>query len=89
MAVVEAALMVETGSYKHYDALLVVSSPPALQLQRLMARNGIEESEARKWLATQLPVAQKEAVADAVVMNSGDLALLTERLDVAWARLTA
>jgi len=89
IAVVEAALMVETGSYRHYDALLVVSSPPELQLQRLMSRNDIDATEARKWLATQLPLSEKESKADAVVMNSGDLAQLKARLDEAWARLTA
>jgi len=89
VAVVEAALMVETGSYKHYDALLVVSSPPDLQLRRLMSRNGIDEAEARRWLAAQLPLSDKEAAADEVVMNSGDIDALADRLDAAWTALTA
>ena len=42
-AVIEAALMVETGSYRAYNALLVVDCSSETQLQRLMARNQMDE----------------------------------------------
>ena len=54
--VVEAALMVETGSYRRYDALLVVTCMRETQLGRLMLRNGITQVEAEKWLAAQMPI---------------------------------
>jgi len=87
VAVVEAALMVETGSYQGYDALLVVTTEPATQLQRLMDRDGLSEDIARKFIATQMPLRDKEAVADAVVRNNGDHASLRRRVRAAWAEL--
>jgi dephospho-CoA kinase len=70
-AVVEAALMVETGSYKLYPTLLVVSCRPETQVRRVMARDGVDETEARQTLAAQLPLADKEAVATHVIRNDG------------------
>ena len=88
VAVVEAALMVETGSYRLYDALMVVAASPDVQVQRLMAREGIDEAAARAWLAAQLPVADKVRLADAVVMNDDGPDALATALDAAWRSLS-
>ena len=88
-AVVEAALMVETGSHRLYDHLIVVSADPKTQVQRVMARDGATHDAATKILATQLPMADKEAVADTVIRNDGDLDTLTAAVHAAWAALTA
>ena len=85
--VVEAALMVETGSYRRYDRLLVVTCSPAVQRQRLAARDGYDAEAVERWLAAQLPLAEKVAVADAVVVNDGDEAALASALDDAWSAL--
>lgn len=87
VAAVEAALMVETGSYRLYDALLVVAASPEVQTARLMAREGLDEAAARAWLGAQLPVADKVALADAVVWNDDGPDALAGSLDAAWARL--
>jgi dephospho-CoA kinase len=89
VAVVEAALMVETGSYRLYPALIVVGCDPQLQVERVMARDGVDEAEARAMLATQLPLADKEAVATHVIRNDGSLDALRARVDEVWAELTA
>lgn len=85
VAVVEAALLVETGGYRLYDAVLVVSCDPAVQVERLMARDGVSREEAELTLATQLPLAAKEAVATAVIRNDGSLSELEAAVDAAWA----
>lgn len=89
VAVVEAALMVETGSWRRYDQLLVVSCRRDVQLARLMAREGMDAETATRWLDAQMPLAEKEAVADAVVRNDGDLVALAEETRRAWDRLAA
>lgn len=81
---VEAALMVETGSWRRYDALLVVSASPHVQLQRLTARDGFRREEAERWLAAQMPMAEKERVATEVIHNDGDAAALEREVDRAW-----
>lgn len=88
-AVVEAALMVETGSWRRYDQLLVVSASREVQLGRLMAREGYDRPTAERWLAAQMPVAEKERVATVVVRNDGDLTALREATRAAWAALGA
>ncbi|MDP2313086.1 MAG: dephospho-CoA kinase [Pseudomonadota bacterium] len=84
VAVVEAALMVETGSYRRYDALLVVSCAPAVQRARLAAREGYDPATVERWLATQMPLADKEAVADAVIHNDTSAAVLAAEVDRVW-----
>lgn len=81
-AVVEAALMVETGSYRMYPVLLVVSCAPETQVARVMARDGVSEEQARAALAAQLPLADKEAVATHVIRNDGDREALIRSVDV-------
>lgn len=85
---VEAALLVETGGHALYPALWVVSCDPATQLERLMARDGMDEASARRLIATQLPLAEKEAHATTVVRNDGSLEALHAQVDAAWAELT-
>jgi dephospho-CoA kinase len=84
IAVVEAALLVETGSYKLYDTLVVVRCRPEVQLARLCARDGMEEGAARAWIAAQLPVDEKAKVATAVVDNDGDLDSLRAEVERVW-----
>lgn len=69
----EAALLVETGSHKAFSALIVVSAEESLQRLRLIARDGYTVAEANARISSQLPLANKMAVADYVVTNNGDL----------------
>jgi len=99
VAVVEAALMIETGSWRRFDRLLVVSCDPAVQRSRLRAREGYSEEQADRWLAAQWPVAEKERVAEeaggagAVIRNDSDegnparAGALSGALRAAWRRL--
>jgi dephospho-CoA kinase len=67
----EAALLVETGTYRSLSALVVVSCSVATQMERLAARDGLAPEEAAARIASQHPLAQKLAVADWVVENEG------------------
>jgi dephospho-CoA kinase len=64
IAVVDAALMIETGSYRRFDKLVVVWCDPALQLERLMARNHLSREDAAARIAAQMPSAEKLRFAD-------------------------
>lgn len=89
VAVVEAALMVETGSFRRYDKLLVVSCPPEVQRARLAAREGYDAATVERWLAAQMPLAAKEAVADVVIHNDTSADVLAARTDAAWREILA
>jgi dephospho-CoA kinase len=70
IAVVDAALMIETGSYRRYDKLIVVHCRPAIQLQRLMARNNLSREEAWARISAQMPAEEKLRYADYPVDTS-------------------
>jgi len=76
LAAVEAALMVETGSYTTYDELWVVICDPAVQLRRVLARDGMTDESARAFIATQLPMADKAALATELIENDGSMSQL-------------
>ena len=71
IAVVEAAILVETGSYKNYDRLIVAVCTEEQQVQRAMERDGITREEAMSRLRRQLPLAEKIKHADYVIDTSG------------------
>ena len=87
--VVEAALMVETGSYRQYPVLLVVTCAPETQLARVQSRDGMSAQSARALIAAQLPMAEKEAVATHVIRNDGTLDDLRERTLEVWRQVIA
>jgi dephospho-CoA kinase len=69
----EAALLVENGVYKAFDALVVVAAQRSTQLHRLRARDGSGEQEARARMDAQLPLENKVEVADHVIHNDGTM----------------
>ena len=70
IAVIDAALMIESESYKRFTKLIVVWCEPAIQLQRLMLRNNLSEAEALKRIAAQLPQTEKKRYADFLIDTS-------------------
>ena len=79
LVIYDAALLVETGTYKNYAGLIVVSCPWNIQIERLMKRNAYSKEEAKAALAAQMPLEEKIKVADWVIENDGGLELLKER----------
>ena len=71
IAVVDAALMIETGSYRRIDKLIVVHCEEAAQLARLMSRDGLTREEAARRVAAQMPQREKMSRADFLVDSSG------------------
>lgn len=86
VAVVEATLMVETGSYRRYDVLAVVWCRAEQQLERAVARGMLPE-RARELMAAQRPLGDKRRLADVVVDNSGDLSSLDGEVARVWPRI--
>jgi dephospho-CoA kinase len=73
IVVVDAALMVETGGYRMYHRLIVVTCDPSLQISRLASRDGLTEIEARERMASQMPIEEKLKLADYTIDTSGTL----------------
>ena len=71
-----------------YDIILCVSSPRSLQVERMTSRRGYTEEQAESRLAAQLPVEEKAARSDYVIVNGGSAEDLMEEAKklVAWLK---
>lgn len=67
IAIIDAALMIESGGYRRFDKLIVVWCEIAIQLQRLIERNDISENEAQQRIAAQMPQEEKKRYADFLI----------------------
>ncbi len=70
IAIVDAALMIESGGYKRFDQLIVVWCEPEIQFQRLTSRDGLTEAEARQRISSQMPQNEKKRYADHLIDTS-------------------
>lgn len=87
VVILDAVKLIESGHYTICDAVWLVTTPEDLQIQRLMARNNLDEAEARRRVAAQPPLAPKRAIADVEIVNDGSLADLRAKVEAAWAAL--
>jgi dephospho-CoA kinase len=74
-------LLVEGGSHADLDRILVVDLDEAMQLARLMERDGSSDSQARAMLAAQASRAERLARADDILDNSGTVEQLRQNVD--------
>lgn len=86
-------LLTEGGgrsAYPWLDRILVVDVPEAVQHERLMRRDGVDDGLARRMVAAQAGRRQRLALADDVIVNDGPLSALVaavSRLDARYRRL--
>jgi dephospho-CoA kinase len=88
VAMLDAALLVETGAYRDFARLVVVGCRPEVQLGRLVAR-GLSLDEAQQRIEAQAPLGEKLAVADYVIDTDGTLRETRRQAEEVWARLVA
>ena len=74
IAVVEAAILIETGSYSRFDKLILVTCAEPQQVERALRREGALESDIRARISRQMPLAEKRKYADFVIDTSGEKA---------------
>jgi len=73
LVVVDVPLLFETGGEKRVDAVVVVTTSPELQRERVLARGTMDEEKFNSIRARQLPDAEKRKRADFVVDTSHGL----------------
>ena len=73
-------LLAETHLTELFHRILVVDAPEALQIRRVMDRDGVEQRQAQRILAAQASRTQRLALADDTIDNSGDLRELDARV---------
>ena len=73
LAIVDAAVMIESGSWKRFDSIVVVDCDESQQISRLRRRNGMNGEEAMKRVKAQMPLSEKVKYADHVIDNRGSI----------------
>jgi dephospho-CoA kinase len=73
IAVINAALLIESGNYKDVDKLILVVANEALVIKRLMERDGLSREGALSRIASQMPEDEKRNYADYIIENNGSL----------------
>jgi dephospho-CoA kinase len=72
VAVSEAAILIETGSYRDYDKLIVAVCGEQQQVERAIERDHLTREEVQARLENQMPLREKVKYADYVIDTSGD-----------------
>jgi dephospho-CoA kinase len=71
------------------DGVIVVDVDPEIAVRRLVESRGMDETDARRRVASQIDRAQRLAIATHVIDNGGDLATLARQVDEVWDALNA
>jgi dephospho-CoA kinase len=80
VVVVDVPLLFETGGEKRVDAVVVVTTSPELQRERVLARGTMDDEKLDSILARQMPDTEKRKRADFVVDTSHGLDPVRERI---------
>jgi len=72
IAVVEAAILIETGSYRRFSRLILTVCEEEQQIQRAMKRDSLSREEVVARLRRQMPLEEKRRYADYIIDTSGD-----------------
>jgi len=87
IAIIDAALMIESGGYKRFDKLIVVWCEPDIQLERLMKRDGLSEEDAKARIRAQMPQEEKKRFADHLIDTSAGFDETREQVNMVYSEL--
>jgi len=79
-------LLIEMGTYRDCEVVVVVSVAPETQVRRSVAR-GMTEEDVRARIAAQLPLEERARQADVLLDNEGSLEELERQVESLWMRL--
>lgn len=85
--VIEAAILIETGSYRRCQKLILTVCPEDEQIRRAVARDGYSEAEARARIARQMPLREKKTFADYIIETIGSLEETRQRTRAVFEEL--
>ena len=83
----DAAILIEALGHKDMERLVVVITDEATQAARLRGRDGTDDAQGRRRIASQMPLAEKAKLADHVIDNSGDREATAEQVRRVFAAL--
>ena len=88
LVVYDAALLIESGRAEMFRPLVVVTTSSEIQRARLQQRDALSSADAQSRIDAQMPLSQKETLADFVIDNRGDWSDLNRQVHALWLTLT-
>ena len=74
----ESAILFETGSFKNFDAVILVYAPKELRIKRIMKRDNCSENEVLKRMNSQFSDEEKYQLTEFRVLNDEQIPLLKQ-----------
>lgn len=74
----EAAILIETGAYKNFDAIVLVTAPLEIRISRVENRDKTSRETVKQRMEKQWTDEQKTPYADYVIVNDGKQPLLVQ-----------
>jgi dephospho-CoA kinase len=87
IAIIDAALMIESGGYRRFDKLIVVWCQSEVQIERLIKRNFLSREEAEKRIAAQMPQDEKKGYADYLIDTSEGFEETRKQTEIVFNKL--
>jgi len=84
VVVIDVPLLFEARQRYDVDAVWLVYAPERVQIERLMARNGLSCEQAQLRVRAQLPIEEKRRMADVVIDNTQDLDVLRQQVQLLY-----
>lgn len=78
----ESALLFETGNYKSFDAVILVSAPEKVRMQRVKERDQLTDEQVQSRFNAQMPEEEKMKLTNLVIHNDGNQLLVPQILDL-------
>jgi len=78
----EAAILFESGFYKSFDKIVVVSCPEEIAIERVIKRDKLNESDIRSRIQNQWPESKKVSRADFIIHNDGATLVIPQVLKI-------
>ena len=89
LIILDVPLLIEGNLQSEVDGVIVVYTTPVIQLERLMARDGIGEAEANLIISSQMDIREKRGYGDFVIDNSGTSEETLREVALIYKELTA
>lgn len=78
----ESALLFETGNYKSFDAVILVSAPKEIRMQRVKERDQLTDEQVQSRFNAQMSEEEKMKLTNLVIHNDGNQLLVPQILDL-------
>ena len=80
--IMEAAILVESGLYRMFDYLIVVSAPSDIRTERILRRDNTSTDKVKARMSMQLSEERKIKVADFVILNDNNHLVIPQILEI-------